>query len=91
MNLQESDLNKLIEERIKEYLQKNNSFTSRKPSDTPTDDYQLVPRKYVTMNGVTANRPRASVIGQSYYDTTINKPVWWTEDGCFKDAAGNVV
>lgn len=75
---------------IKEYLA-SSGFTARKLTDTPTDDLQVVPRKYVTMNGVSANRPISSVIGQSYYDTTINKPIWWSEDGCFKDAAGNIV
>jgi hypothetical protein len=74
---------------IKEYLRAS-AFTDKKVTDTPTDSLQVVNRKYVTMNGNSASRPTASVIGQSYYDTTIGKPIWWS-GASFKDAAGNVV
>lgn len=90
----EQEFEKMIDQRIRKLVPqilKGSAFTDRKLTDTPTDNLQVVPRKYVTMNGVSANRPTASVIGQFYYDTTINKPIWWSEDGCFKDAAGNVV
>lgn len=73
------DINKMIDERfqqlIKEYNQ--NSFTDRRIVDTPTDAFQVVNRKYVTLNGATGNRPASSVLGQFYYDTTIDRPVWW--------------
>ena len=87
------DLNKTIDERalklIKDYL-KTSAFTDRKLTDTPTDANQVVSRKYVTLNGVSGSRPTASVLGQHYFDTTINKPIWW--DGSkFIDAAGNTV
>ena len=61
---------------VKEYLQ-SSAFTDRKLTDTPTDAFQVVNRQYVTLNGVTASRPTSSVLGQFYYDTTINRPVWW--------------
>lgn len=92
--MEDDKINKLIDERIKKMVPEilsGSAFTARKLTDTPTDKNQVVPRGYVTMNGNSAGRPTASVIGQSYYDTTINKPVWWSEDGCFKDAAGNIV
>ena len=78
-----------IIEWVKEYM-KSNAFTDRKLTDNPTDALQVVNRKYVTLNGGTANRPTSSVIGQFYYDTDIHKPIWY--DGVsFKDASGNVV
>ena len=83
----------LVDERIKNQL-KSGLFTSRKVTDTPTDDLQVVPRKYVTLNGVSANRPIASVVGQSYFDTSLaggnGKPVWWNGTG-FVDATGSYV
>lgn len=74
---------------IGEYL-KSSAFVQRKLTDIPTDNLQVVPRKYVTLNGVSASRPRASVIGQFYFDTTLGKPVWWSGTA-FVDAAGSVV
>ena len=78
-----------VEKIVKKYLQ-STGFTTRKITDTPTDDFQVTPRKYVNMNGITANRPTSSVVGQFYYDTTLQRPIWWT-GSTFKDAAGNVV
>jgi len=70
----------------------NNSqaFTDDKLTDTPTDALQVVPRKYITRNSTTALRPTTSVLGESYFDTTVNKPVWWNGTN-YQDAAGNVV
>lgn len=65
-------------------------FTDRKVTDTPTDALQVVNRRYVTLNGTTAQRPTSSVVGQFYFDSTLGIPVWW--DGTsFVDAQGNVV
>ncbi len=87
-------LKKQVDERIRKLvpdLAQTQAFSNRKLTDTPADAYQIVSRKYVTLNGTSSSRPTSSIIGQFYYDTTINKPIWWSEDGCFKDAAGNVV
>lgn len=65
----------------------DNQFTKRIIVDTPTDALQVTNRKYVTLNGVSANRPTASVVGQFYFDTTLNKPLWWNGTG-FVDATG---
>lgn len=74
---------------IQEY-QKSSAFTQEKLTDTPSDALQVVNRRYVTLNGVSANRPTSSVLGQYYFDTTLGIPVWW--DGVsFVDAQGNVV
>lgn len=67
---------------------KSGAFTDRKLTDTPTDALSVVNRRYVTLNGATSGRPRGSVLGQSYFDTSIGKPVWW--DGTrFVDATGS--
>lgn len=69
---------------------KTSAFTDRKLTDMPTDDLQVVPRKFVTLNGVTASRPTSPVTGQFYYDTTIDRPVWWNGTN-WKNAAGATV
>lgn len=68
------------------------SFTARKPTDIPTDALQTTNRKYITMNGTTANRPTSSVIGQRYFDTSLGngKPIYWNGTG-FVDATGTYV
>lgn len=84
---------RMIDDRIRalvpKYLQQR-AFSDRKLTDTPTDDLMLVNRRYVTRNGTTANRPTTSILGESYYDTTIGKPIWWN-GSVWKDAAGNSV
>lgn len=82
----------LTEEKVIQMMQKylkTNAFTDRKLTDVPTDALQVVPRKYVTMNGVTANRPISSVIGQRYFDTTLNRPVWVGNGFAWVDSDGN--
>ena len=37
-----------------------------------------------------ATRPTATYIGQSHFDTTLNKPIWWNGTG-WKDAMGTTV
>lgn len=86
-------INKLIDERVRKLVPeilKSTAFTARKLTDMPTESLQLVNRKYVTLNGTSANRPTASVIGQPYFDTTLTQPIWWSGTA-FVDADGNVV
>jgi len=89
----DKELEKRIDERIKklvpEILQ-SSAFTNRKITDTPTDKNQVTPRGYVTRNSTTALRPTTSVLGEFYFDTTVNRPVWWNGTS-YKDAAGNVI
>ena len=87
--MEPNELNRKIDERIRIYL-KGPGFTDRKLADTPTDDLMVVNRKYATLNGISANRPTSSVVGQFYFDTTLGQPIWW--DGTsFVDADGNVI
>ena len=74
---------------VQEYM-KSNAFTDRKLTDNPTDALQVVNRKYVTLNGTSAQRPLSSVLGQRYWDSTLQKPIYWSGSS-FKDSAGNVV
>jgi hypothetical protein len=87
--MEKEQLIKLIDERITTVL-KTGAFTKPKLTDIPTDALQVVSRKYVTLNGVSASRPTASVLGQFYFDTSINKPVWWNGTS-FVDATGTTV
>ena len=73
---------------IREYMQ-SQAFTDRKLTDTPTDNLSVVNRKYVNLNGTTANRPISSITGQRYFDTTIGRPVYWN-GSTFVDGAGSV-
>lgn len=76
-----------IKKVVADYL-KSSAFTDRKLTDLPTDPNQVVPRRYVTLNGATAGRPTGSVLGQFYFDTTIGKPVWWS-GSTWVDATGS--
>lgn len=77
------ELDRKLDDRIKKvvtnYLQ-SSGFMDRKLTDTPTDDLQVVPRKYVNMNGLVTNRPKSSVatIGQSFFATDTNIPMRFT-------------
>jgi hypothetical protein len=42
--------------------------------------------------GTTANRPAIRYIGQQYFDTTLNKPIWVDKNGTgWIDATGSTV
>lgn len=76
---------------IREY-NKSDGFTDRKLTDTPTDALAVVNRKYVTLNGTTANRPPSPVRGQFYFDTSLatnGKPIWYGANG-WTDASGTL-
>lgn len=73
-------LKKMIQEEAFKVVQnymKTSAFTDRKLTDTPTDSLQVVNRRFVTLNGTTANRPTSSILGQRYFDTTLGYPVYW--------------
>lgn len=76
-------------ESLKAYLS-STGFPHKIIGDTPTDNNQLTPRKYVTLNGNTINRPTSKVIGQFYLDTQINKPIWYNGTNWI-DATGSIV
>lgn len=65
-----------LRKEISTYLE-STGFTQRKLTDTPTDDLQVTPRRYVNMNGVVANRPRSSIasMGQSFFASDTGIPM----------------
>lgn len=68
-----NEIKQIVEKEVARQI----GFTARKLTDTPTDDLQVVNRKYVNLNGTLANRPNASVatMGQSYFATDTNIPM----------------
>ena len=87
--MKEEDIKKLIRDEVKNQL-KGGLFTARKLTDTPTDRNQVVPRGYVTRNSTTALRPTTSVLGEFYFDVSVNRTVTWNGTN-YQDAAGNSV
>jgi hypothetical protein len=83
------DIQKETDKSVNAFLG-SGAFTGRKVTDTPMDDLQVVNRKFVTLHGTSANRPTSSVVGQFYYDTTLDKPIWWNGTS-FVDATGGAV
>lgn len=81
----------IADERIRQQLQ-SGLFNARKLTDTPTDDLQVVPRRYVTNNGTV--RPTSSVVGQPFLDMNLasgrGKPIYWNGTGWI-DATGTYV
>ena len=82
-------LNEKILAVVKQYMQ-SSAFVDRKVTDSPTDALQVIPRKYATRSFTTALRPTTSILGESYFDTTVRKPAWWNGTN-YQDAAGNVI
>jgi hypothetical protein len=66
---------------------------SKRIGDTPNDALQLAPRKYVNMYGSIAGRPAsiAASVGQQYFDTTGNRPIFFTSNNNWVDSVGSVV
>lgn len=62
---------------VKDYL-RSAAFTDRKLTDMPSDALSVVNRRYVNLNGATADRPVSSILGQFYFDTTLGFPIWWS-------------
>lgn len=88
------EIEKLIEEKFKrlvpDYLE-SKAFTQRKLSDTPTDNLQVVPRKYVNMNGSIASAPIGSIIGQQYFASDLGYPVFKNANSRWANSVGSVV
>jgi len=91
---QDEEFNKKVDARIDRlmpiYLE-SSSFTQRKLTDTPTDDLQVVPRKYVNMYGSVSGRPQNSVIGQQYFATDLGYPIFRNSNNAWVSPTGSVV
>jgi hypothetical protein len=89
------DMKQYIKDTIKKEIptyMKNAAFTDRKLTDTPTDSLSVVNRKYVTNNGLVANRPKSSVatVGQTYLATDTNIPMTYSSAG-WRNGVGSIV
>lgn len=82
---------KEVQDIIKEYMQ-SVAFTDKKVTDTPTDALSVVNKRYVTLNGAVADRPKSSVasVGQSFYATDTNIPMTYSAGG-WRDGVGSIV
>ena len=97
------DEKKEIQEMIDKAVGRAVEFQTRKRGDTPTDDLQLTPRKYVNMYGSVAGRPSVltiTQIGQQYFATDaslvlvssfVGLPIFRNSSGSWISAMGSVV
>lgn len=67
------------------------TFTERKLTDTPTDDLQVVNRKYVNLYGSIASAPTGSVYGQQYFDTTNGYPIFKNQNSRWVNSVGSII
>jgi len=87
-----------LEDKVKEIVSKvlpiylsSHAFIDRKITDTPTDNLQVVPRKYVNMYGSVSGRPQNSVIGQQYFATDLGYPIFRNTNNAWVSPTGSVV
>ncbi len=59
------------------FIQCSNRYSSI-VNDTDTMKNNVFESSLKDRHGTTANRPTPHYIGERYFDTTINKPIWWT-------------
>lgn len=88
---QKKEIQGMIQEAIKNQ-DTDSSFRERRTIDTPTDSYSIVNRRFVTLNGAVADRPRSSVatLGQHYYPTDTDIPMVY-DGASWRNGVGSVV
>ena len=76
---------------VREY-NRNVVFTDRKTTNTPTDAYSPVNRRFVTLSSNLGARPVSSVavVGQRFFDTTGNIPIYYTIAG-WRNSVGSII
>ena len=81
-----------IAKRTIERYMKSTGFIDRKVTDSPTDSLSIVNRRFVTLSSNLGARPVSSVavVGQRFFDTTGNIPIWYTVAG-WRNSVGSVV
>lgn len=84
-------IKEVVLEVVKQY-NKNSFFTDRKVTDTPTEAFSIVNRKFATLNGLVASRPVSSVavLGQHYYATDTNIPMVF-DGNKWRNGIGSIV
>lgn len=76
---------------VKNYSQ-SLGFIDRKITDTPTDAFSLVNRRFVTLSSNIGARPVSSVaiVGQPFFDITSNIPMTYSVGG-WRNGVGSIV
>ena len=95
MPIFEEEQKKQIEEIAKDTfnkLNKSGTFIDRRVIDNPTESLSPVNRRYLTLNGVVADRPKSSVatIGQPYFATDTFIPMTYSAAG-WRNGVGSIV
>ena len=91
----DEETKKQIEEIALKVIQDYNksfAFIEKKLTDTPTNAFSLVNRRFVTLSSNIGARPVSSVavVGQRFFDTAGNRPIWYTTAG-WRDATSSIV
>ena len=91
----DKETEKKVEEISLKVIQKYNktmAFTDRKLTDTPTDTYSLVNRRFVTLSSNIGARPVSSVaiVGQPFFDLTSSIPMTYSVGG-WRNGVGSIV
>ena len=88
---QKKEIQGMIQEAIKNQ-DTDSSFRERRTIDTPTDSYSPVNRRFVTLSSNLGARPVSSVatVGQRFFDTTNNVPIWYTAAG-WRNSVSSIV
>lgn len=79
-----------IEKIIADYLE-SSGFTQRKLTDSPSDNLQVVNRKYVNAYSSISTLPATSVIGQQIFLTDTGYPVFRNTNGKWVSGTGSIV
>lgn len=90
--MEKEEVKKIVLETIKEYS-KSGAFIDRKTTDTPTDAFSPVNRRFVTLNGAMANRPVSSVavVGQHYFSNSTPSILMIYATKGWVDTVGSIV
>ena len=88
----DDETKKQVEEIAQKVMQSSFGFIEQKTSDTPTDAFSLVNRRFVTLSSNIGARPVSSVaiVGQPFFDTTSNIPMTYSAGG-WRNGVGSLV
>ena len=91
----DDEIKKQIEEVSLKVVKKYNksfAFTERRLTDTPTDAFSVVNRRFVTLSSNIGARPVSSVAvtGQPFFNTTTNTPTVF-DGNDWRNGVGSVV
>ena len=88
---QKKQVEEIVTDAIKRY-DRTSGFIDRKTTDTPTDAFSLVNRRFVTLSSNVGARPISSVaiIGQHFFNITTNTPMVF-DGNDWRNGVGSIV